>query len=121
MLMTALVWVVTQAVMAGLPFLPSVAVAADGTQTLVICSGSGIKTITLDVDGNPVDTPSQTQDCPWCAQFGGVGQVGGPGDEITSHSGRLLGDHACSTETLVRETTSTGGFHSRAPPAFASL
>lgn len=121
MLIAALVWVATQAIMAGLPFLPSVAVAADGSQTIVICSGNGIETITLNADGNPIETLSQSQDCPWCAQIGGVGQVGGPGGNPAAHTGLLLGGPACRSETLVLETSSTGGFHSRAPPVFASL
>ncbi|MGP1256416.1 MAG: hypothetical protein ACTS10_18495 [Kiloniellales bacterium] len=36
-------------------FMPDLAAARDGVFTLVICSGSGVSTITLDANGDPVD------------------------------------------------------------------
>ena len=39
-------------------FMPDLAAARDGVFTFVICSGSGFSTITLDANGDPVESDS---------------------------------------------------------------
>ena len=119
MLLAALVWVFTQIAMVGMPFAAGSAAVAG--QSIVICTGSGLKTITLDAEGNPVETPSQTVECPVCAQIGGIGQIPDPAQVVVLVAGRASDLNTGPEQSLVRADFSGDLFDSRAPPHLARL
>ncbi len=115
-LAAAIAWTVTQAFMLALPALTATSAAGGQLRTIVICTGSELKTITLSKDGKPVKAPAETVKCPWGAQLGGVGQVTRPAIVpiapeavlIARLSWRMAGQFAGSTSVQL--------FESRAPP-----
>jgi len=115
----AMVWVFTQIAMVSIPLAPGSALVAG--ETIVICSGDGLKTIILDADGNPIETPLQSVDCPWCAQIGGGDFIPAPYGSIAPAAGRSSKIDACPDRPLVVASASSDIFDSRAPPFLANL
>jgi len=65
----------------GILFAPMLSSAADagfsnpsvgGLQTIIICTGNGLKEITIDADGNPVNGEEVPENCPLCIAMSGI-------------------------------------------------
>lgn len=121
LLLPALLWIFTQLVMSGFALHPNRALAG-GLHSITICTGSELTTIIVDADGRPVsDVPTKTVECPWCAQFGGIGELPRPGPApraLASGSGRRI---ALPSARMPTARAPFPHYVIRAPPLSASL
>ncbi len=115
-LAAAIAWTGIQAFMLALPALTATSAAGGQLRTIVICTGSELKTITLSKDGKPVKTPPETVKCPWGAQLGGVGQVTRPATAPIAPEAMLIGRLSRHMASQFAGSTSEQLFESRAPP-----
>lgn len=120
-LAAALLWVVTQTIMLSLPAIASADTAADGVRTIVICTGTGLETITLDPDGKPIKTPAKTIHCPWCAQFGDIGEIVANAISFSASEAVLIVRITLRIGGQFEGSTSATAFESRAPPLLAKM
>ena len=116
------VWLFVQLSMTGL-FSPASASAADAaleadfSNTIVICTSTGLKRITLEDDGSlPADAPDVSSFCPWCMHFGALPSMAPKQDwqpvSLVSTGGVswFAPDESCISNTPRSH------FHRRAPP-----
>ncbi|MCP4182883.1 MAG: hypothetical protein GY761_06140 [Hyphomicrobiales bacterium] len=121
-LLPAVVWLFVQLVMTGV-FLPANASTKDTqseaglSNTVVICTSTGFKRITLNADGSlPQDTPDEENYCQWCMQFGKLPPLNVPLSwhalkrVLTSDISWVIDNDKCA------EQNASVYFQSRAPP-----
>ena len=116
------IWLFVQLAMTGM-FLPANASTRDAqaqagfSNTIVICTGIGLKSITLTADGSlPQDAPDKENYCPWCMQFGNLSPLNVPvtwqalEQELAGGVAWDLGNDKCTGQNANIH------FQSRAPP-----
>jgi hypothetical protein len=104
---------------AGFMLQPSV--AGDGTLAVVICTGHGPQTVTLDADGKPIPAKSQSADASLCA-YASTGAVA-PGDGAPPTLATEAHYAAVTyriTRELFRADPKPGATSARGPPNFQS-
>ena len=80
----------------------------DGLRTIVICTGSGLKKITIDADGNPVDGGKIPDECPLCTALTGlavavpVQLVDMPLPALSASSYEIIADSSLQEEACRR-------------------
>ena len=114
-LAAAIIWTTIQTLMLSLPALTAANTEEAGLRTIVICTGSELKAITIGEDGRPV-TPVKTVKCPWGTLLGGAGQLMRGMPAITTPDGALIGRVIWWVSSQLLGSTSAQLFESRAPP-----
>ncbi|RMF37420.1 MAG: DUF2946 domain-containing protein [Alphaproteobacteria bacterium] len=112
----ALLWVLTQTAMYALPAIAAPAPGERGPRAIVICTGSGLETITLNEDGTPAKAPAKNLHCPWCAQLGGVGQIVADTPALTAPEAVLIGRITWNRGGQFAGARAARPYESRAPP-----
>ena len=121
LMVPALLWVLTQLVMSGFITLSPQALA-NGLQTITICSGNALTTITVDANGQPVeDIPPKTIKCPWCTHLGGSGVLPPPDPVQLLRSFREVCNLEIPQKSIFASAALFFNYITRAPPLSASL
>lgn len=126
-LIPVVVWLFVQLAMTGV-FSPANASTTDTlfetkfSNTIIICTDSGLKRITLNADGSlPQDAPDEENYCPWCMHFGKLPPLNTPTAWQMVPSAL-----ACDIIWVSNSDRCTGQndsvhFHSRAPPLNSNI
>jgi len=111
-----------QLLMAGVFGAVSVSAAVTGSGSgfsdrIVICTPSGLKSITLNDDGSvPEDTPGGSENCVWCMFSGNHAPLTSSPIELVVPS-RLVIENLCDPiDEFHNGRTANNSFNSRAPP-----